>query len=147
MIYFDTELQRRVFGLFVQSLHREGFLLLGPSDGRRPHAQSSGFEPDAAGEDVYRYAGVELFQSWRPHLICMDMKMPVMDGYQATRSIRVLPGGDAVKIAALTARAFQEDRGGVLAGGCNEVTIQPIELNKVQEFLARYVYNKDGASQ
>lgn len=57
MIYFDAELQRRVFGLFAQSLHREGFLLLGPSDGLGSFAQRCGFKPDAAGEHLYRYAG------------------------------------------------------------------------------------------
>ena len=57
MIYFDPELQRRVFGLFAQSLHPEGFLLLGPSDGLKSHAQQCGFKPDAAGEDLYRFAG------------------------------------------------------------------------------------------
>ena len=57
MIYFDQNLQRRVFGLFTQSLHREGFLLLGPSDGLQTLARECGFKPDAAGEHLYRFAG------------------------------------------------------------------------------------------
>jgi chemotaxis protein methyltransferase CheR len=57
MIYFDPELQRRVFGLFAQSLHREGFLLLGPSDGLQTLARACQFKPDAAGEHLYRFVG------------------------------------------------------------------------------------------
>ena len=45
--------------------------------------------------------GVEIFQSWQPHLIWMDRRMPVMDGVMATQRIRSLPGGDRVKIIAL----------------------------------------------
>ena len=58
MIYFDNDLQRRVFALFAQSLHREGFLVLGPSDGLRTLAQECGFKhDDAAGEHIYRLSG------------------------------------------------------------------------------------------
>ena len=46
---------------------------------------------------------VELFQEWHPHLIWMDRRMPVMDGIEATRQIRQLPGGKEVKIVAVTA--------------------------------------------
>jgi CheY-like chemotaxis protein len=70
---------------------------------------------------------VELPSPWRPHLILMDMRMPVLDGYQATRRIRGLPGGDAVKIIALTASAFQEERDAILAAGCDEMVRKPIE--------------------
>jgi chemotaxis protein methyltransferase CheR len=57
MIYFDPELQRRVFDLFAQSLHREGFLLLGPSDGLKTLARECQFKPDPAGDHLYRFAG------------------------------------------------------------------------------------------
>ncbi len=57
MIYFEPDLQRRVFALFAQSLHREGFLLLGPSDGLRAMALECGFKPYAKGQHLYRYAG------------------------------------------------------------------------------------------
>jgi chemotaxis protein methyltransferase CheR len=57
MIYFDADLQRRVFGLFAQSLHREGFLLLGPNDGLRAMAQACQFKPYASTEHLYRYTG------------------------------------------------------------------------------------------
>jgi chemotaxis protein methyltransferase CheR len=57
MIYFAPDLQRRVFGLFAQSLHREGFLLLGPSDGLRTMALECNFKPHPAGDHLYRYIG------------------------------------------------------------------------------------------
>ncbi len=57
MIYFEPDLQRRVFALFTHSLHREGFLLLGPSDGLRAMALECGFKPHPAGDHLYRYAG------------------------------------------------------------------------------------------
>lgn len=57
MIYFDPEMQRRVFSLFAQSLHREGFLLLGPSDGLATLARDSGFRMEGSGKHFYRFAG------------------------------------------------------------------------------------------
>lgn len=80
---------------------------------------------------------VEIFQSWQPELILMDMRMPVMDGYRATRTIRSLPGGDKLPILALTASAFEEDRSRVLASGCNEIIRKPVEAARLYEMLAR----------
>lgn len=54
MIYFDIEMQRRVLKLFAQSLHREGFLMLGPSDGLSVLAKEAGFRPDPRGQHLYR---------------------------------------------------------------------------------------------
>ncbi|MBK7003168.1 MAG: response regulator [Rhodoferax sp.] len=66
------------------------------------------------------------FTAWQPHFIWMDMRMPEMDGYEATRLIRALPGGQAVKIVALTASAFEEDREAILAAGCDEMLHKPV---------------------
>jgi PAS domain S-box-containing protein len=78
---------------------------------------------------------VEVFESAQPNLIWMDMRMPVMDGYEATRRIRALPGGKAVKVVALTASAFEEDRGAILAAGCDEVVRKPIEEGRLFEVM------------
>ncbi|MGR8933630.1 MAG: PAS domain S-box protein [Gammaproteobacteria bacterium] len=80
---------------------------------------------------------VEQFQRWHPHFIWMDMRMPVMDGYTAVRHIRALPGGTAVRIAALTASAFREDRGAILAAGCDDVVSKPL----VEERIFRVMGN------
>ena len=70
---------------------------------------------------------VEEFAAWHPDFIWMDMRMPVMDGYEATRRIRALPGGGAVKIVALTASAFREDRDQIIAAGCDDVLAKPFD--------------------
>ncbi len=83
---------------------------------------------------------VRLFQAWRPHFIWMDMRMPEMDGYQATRAIRDLPDGRQVAIVALTASAFEEDRGDILAAGCDEVMQKPIDTERLYGLLAQYLH-------
>ncbi len=80
---------------------------------------------------------VELFQSWHPHLIWMDMRMPVMNGYQAARAIRALPGGARVPIVALTASAFEEDEADILAAGCDEILKKPIRQDRFYDVMAR----------
>lgn len=82
-------------------------------------------------------SALKLFESWRPDFIWMDMRMPVLDGYEATRRIRALPSGKAVKIVALTASAFEEDRSAIVAAGCNEVVRKPIEEEHLFEVMAR----------
>jgi CheY-like chemotaxis protein len=77
------------------------------------------------------------FESWRPDFIWMDMRMPVMDGYDATRRIRAMPDGRQVKIAALTASAFREDRAAILAAGCDDVLSKPLEEDKLFEAMER----------
>ena len=77
------------------------------------------------------------------------MRMPVMDGYAATREIRALPGGDAVKIVAVTASAFEEQREEILASGCDDLVRKPFREHKIFEAMARlldveYVYELAG---
>jgi CheY-like chemotaxis protein/anti-sigma regulatory factor (Ser/Thr protein kinase) len=74
---------------------------------------------------------VEIFRVWHPHFIWMDMRMPVMDGYEATRRIRALPGGHEVKIVALTASAFREDRGKIIGAGCDDVLPKPLDQDQL----------------
>jgi len=80
---------------------------------------------------------LHVFQSWRPDFIWMDMRMPVMDGYEATRRIRALPGGREVRIAALTASAFLEDRGEILAAGCDDVLSKPLDEEQLFAAMER----------
>ena len=89
----------------------------------------------AAGFDVRTandgQQAVDAFKEWQPRLIWMDMRMPVMDGYESTRQIRALPGGDVVKIIALTASAFEEDRAAILAAGCDDMVRKPLEEDRL----------------
>ena len=80
---------------------------------------------------------VELFTHWRPHFIWMDMRMPVLDGYEATRTIRQLPGGGEIKIVALTASAFEEDRPAILATGCDDMVTKPVDEDQLFAVMAR----------
>ncbi len=89
-------------------------------------------------------AAVELFKAWMPELVLMDMRMPVLDGYQATRAIRALPGGDKPPILALTASAFEDDRPAILAAGCDDVIRKPIEIDHL---LARLASLLNGGGQ
>lgn len=88
---------------------------------------------------------VQLFQSWQPHLIWMDRRMPVMDGVEATKIIRQLPGGKEVKIVAVTASAFMDERDETIKAGMDDFIRKPYRLSEIYECLARqlglkYVY-------
>lgn len=79
---------------------------------------------------------VEVFPIWQPDFIWMDMRMPVMDGYEATRQIRALsPAGQRVKIIALTASVFKEDRDSILATGCDDVMAKPFNEDLLFEIM------------
>ena len=68
---------------------------------------------------------VETFRAWQPHLIFMDMRMPVMDGYDAIRRIRADAGGRDVKIVSVSASAFEQDRREALRAGADEFIAKP----------------------
>jgi len=105
---------------------------------------------------------IALWQAWHPHLIWMDMRMPIMDGYQATRQIRSIESRQAREqgaelfaipqprtvIIALTASAFEEQRHNILAAGCDDLIRKPFReeviFNKIAEFLGvSYVYAEE----
>ena len=67
--------------------------------------------------------------------ILMDIQMPVMDGYAATKAIRTLPGGETVKIIALSANAFEEDIQKSLSMGMNAHVAKPIDVNVLFETM------------
>jgi len=82
---------------------------------------------------------VTLFQTWQPHFIWLDMRMPVLDGYAAARKIRALTGGETVKIVAITASALVEEQGPILAAGCDGVVRKPFQGQEIFEAMARYL--------
>ena len=79
------------------------------------------------------------FQEWQPHLIWMDMRMPVMDGYEATAKIRQLEGGDKVKIIALTASVFKEQHQHIIDIGCDTVLYKPFHIPEIFATLVKYI--------
>ena len=82
---------------------------------------------------------LDLVAQWQPHLVWMDMRMPVMDGYEATRRIRALPGTAGIKVVALTASAFAEQREAILAAGCDDVVHKPFRAAEIFEALERHL--------
>ncbi|ABC30973.1 FOG: CheY-like receiver [Hahella chejuensis KCTC 2396] len=82
---------------------------------------------------------VTMAQECRPALILMDLSLPVMDGYEATRRIKESGRCDA-PIIALTAHALSEDRDKALAAGCDDYETKPVNfprlLEKIERFLA-----------
>jgi CheY-like chemotaxis protein len=91
--------------------------------------------------------GVESFQTWRPHFIWMDVRLPVLSGFDATRRIRDLEGGRAVKIVALTSSAFVSEREGVMAAGFDDFLRKPYRPREIFDCMAmhlgiRYVYGE-----
>jgi CheY-like chemotaxis protein len=80
---------------------------------------------------------IEAFNSWGPHLICIDMRMPVMDGYAATKAIRQLEGGKEVKILAITASVFEEQRDEILSAGCDDQVCKPVQESEIFDAIGR----------
>ncbi len=95
--------------------------------------------------------GIALQSNWKPHLILMDMLMPVMDGYEATRQIKQTPEGRETIIIALTASAFDEQRQIILSAGCNDLICKPFREEVLFEKIAhhlnlRYIYEEENSS-
>jgi len=80
-----------------------------------------------------------VWRSWQPDLIWMDIRMPIMDGQEATRRIKATPEGRSTIIIALTASAFEEDRQWMLMAGCDDVIHKPFHLREVEDVLTRYL--------
>jgi signal transduction histidine kinase/CheY-like chemotaxis protein len=83
--------------------------------------------------------GVREFCEWRPQFIWMDVRMPVMDGVEATRQIRACEGGHEVKIAAVTASGYASDRSEILAAGMDDYIRKPYRPAEVFECMARHL--------
>jgi signal transduction histidine kinase len=82
---------------------------------------------------------INVWREWQPHLIWMDMRMPIMDGHEATKQIKATTQGQATVIVALTASAFEEERSMVLSEGCDAFVRKPFHQEEIVEILNKYL--------
>ncbi|MBS0662289.1 MAG: response regulator [Verrucomicrobia bacterium] len=100
--------------------------------------QKRGYELIVAVDGIL---AVEMTQKEKPDLVLMDMSLPGMDGWEASRRLKADPATAAIPIIALTAHAMAEDREKALAAGCNEFETKPVDLAsllaKMESFLGK----------
>ena len=73
----------------------------------------------------------------RPDLVLMDMSLPVLDGWEATRRLKAAPETRSIPVIALTAHAMTSDRDKASAAGCDEFDTKPVELPRLLEKIER----------
>ena len=84
-------------------------------------------------------AGVEKARADRPDLILMDMSLPVLDGWEATRQLKADESLKSIPIIALTAHAMRGDEERARAAGCDDYLTKPLDENLLFEKLSRYL--------
>ncbi|MBP0027088.1 ATP-binding protein [Roseofilum sp. Guam] len=94
---------------------------------------------------------IQIWQQWQPHLIWMDMRMPVMNGYEAVNIIREQEREQKMIIIALTASIMEEEKALSLSAGCDDVVSKPFQEDVIFQMMAkhlgvRYIYEQDERS-
>jgi signal transduction histidine kinase/CheY-like chemotaxis protein len=90
-------------------------------------------------EAVNGQEALEIWQIWQPHLIWMDMRMPVMNGYEATQKIKAHLQGQATVIIALTASTLESEKAVVLSAGCDDFVRKPFREEVIFAKMAQYL--------
>src|SRR5262245_51522123 len=116
-------------------------------DGLSRHLRRKGFEVLVA---VDGQQGIESARAGAPDLILMDMSLPVLDGWEATRQLKAAPETRHIPVIAITAHAMAGDREKALQAGCDEYDTKPVEfarlLEKIQLLLGRSAASAGGES-
>jgi CheY-like chemotaxis protein len=87
--------------------------------------------------------GMDLAHSQAPDLILMDMSLPVVSGWDATRSLKADPSTRSIPIIALTAHAMSADREQAVQAGCDDFDTKPIELSRLLEKIEALMHRKE----
>ncbi len=82
---------------------------------------------------------VKTWEEWQPHLIGMDMRMPVMDGYEATQIIKGTTKGNSTAIIALTASGLEEQKAIILSAGCDYFVRKPFREATIFETMQKHL--------
>ncbi len=109
----DNEMNR---DMLARRLQRRGYEVVIAEDGER---------------------GVSLAAAEKPDLILMDMSLPVLDGWEATRRLKADPATQPIPVIALTAHAMSTDRDRVFEAGCDDYDTKPVELPRLLEKIQR----------
>jgi two-component system, cell cycle response regulator DivK len=109
----DNEMNR---DMLSRRLERKGYQVLLGVDGER---------------------GVEIARAEMPDLVLMDMSLPVLDGWEATRRLKAAPDTRHIPVIALTAHAMSGDHGKALDAGCDDYDTKPIELPRLLAKIVR----------
>ncbi len=121
----DNEMNR---DMLSRRLERKGYVVVLATDGQ---------------------SGVEMAESEAPDIVLMDMSLPVLDGWEATRRLKAKPATRHVPVIALTAHAMSGDRDKALDAGCNDYDTKPIDLprllGKIESLLGDAASQKDSA--
>ncbi|NET41871.1 response regulator, partial [Okeania sp. SIO2B3] len=91
---------------------------------------------------------IEIWNEWQPNLIWMDMRMPVMDGYEATQIIKGTTKGNATAVIALTASVLEEQKAIILSAGCDDFVRKPFRESIIFETMKKhlgveYIYQQE----
>jgi CheY-like chemotaxis protein len=97
-------------------------------DGLARHLRRKGYETLIA---VDGRQGLDVARAEAPDLILMDMSLPVLDGWEATRQLKAAPETRGIPVIALTAHAMAGDRGRALEAGCDDYDTKPVELARL----------------
>ena len=81
-------------------------------------------------------SGVEMARSQAPDLVLMDMSLPVLDGWEATRRLKADAATQGIPVIALTAHAMSSDRQKALEAGCDDYDTKPVELPRLLDKIA-----------
>ncbi|PKM77334.1 MAG: hypothetical protein CVU90_07735 [Firmicutes bacterium HGW-Firmicutes-15] len=109
----------------------------------------TGFEVRQAANGL---EAMEIFEQWRPHFIWMDIRMPVMNGLEATRRIKATENGKLTTVVALSANVLEEEKQAILAVGCDGVVWKPYREEEIFESMAehmglKYIYEREAAEE
>jgi two-component system, cell cycle response regulator DivK len=116
----DNEMNR---DMLSRRLSRNGYEIIMAVDGRQ---------------------GVEMAAKEKPDLILMDMSLPVMDGWEATRQVKADPATRTIPVIALTAHAMVQDREKAMEAGCDDFDTKPVELPRLLEKIKSLLNGRQG---